>query len=207
LVRLPSSHCSIPSVLLLPQLGAQSLSVFALAPFAGQHRSPLRGAVMVMCVHCTLQLAALPVLISVLQDSPSSQLVGQTALPVVSQVSPGSITPLPQLFEQSLSVLRVQPIGQQPSPPLHAVIGLTSQPAVHSGALPPVLTVRQALLLGHTGQRSGGSQVSPDSITLLPHLGMQSGSVVASAPEGQQPSCMPPIVMGIGAQTTAQPTP
>ena len=59
----------------------------------------------------TLQLAALPVIVSCVQSLPSSQLAGQ--LP--SQVSPGSTTPLPQLAEQSLSLPELQPFGQQPS--------------------------------------------------------------------------------------------
>jgi hypothetical protein len=62
----------------------------------------------------TLQLAVLPVMRSVVQALPSSQLAGQ--LSGGSQVSPGSVTSLPHAAEQSSSVLVVQPAAQQPSP-------------------------------------------------------------------------------------------
>ena len=71
-------------------------------------------------MQATLQLAALPVRVSVVQALPSLQLVGQ--LLGGSQVSPGSTTPLSQVAEQSSSSLALQPLGQQPSPLLHAVI-------------------------------------------------------------------------------------
>jgi len=70
---------------------------------------------MVVRLQSKLQVAALPVGVSIVQGSPSSQLVGQ--LEGGSQVSPGSTTPSPQLAEQSLSLACVQPGGQQPSPP------------------------------------------------------------------------------------------
>ncbi len=51
-------------------------------------------------------------------DNDGGQLVGQAPLPVaaLSQVSPGSTTPSPQLAWQSVSVAGVAPGGQQPSP-------------------------------------------------------------------------------------------
>ena len=76
-----------------------------------------------------MQLAALPVMTSLVQASPSLQLVGQ--LPCGSQVSPLSKTPLPQVCEQSLSVAASQPAGQQPSAAMHAVM-LSLQPLLPS---------------------------------------------------------------------------
>lgn len=66
----------------------------------------------------------------------SSQAVGHApAMPVAiaeSQVSPGSMTPLPHDAEQSVSVRLFAPAGQQPSPLLANVIGsLTQPPAAH----------------------------------------------------------------------------
>ncbi len=58
-------------------------------------------------------------------DSDGGQLVGQAPLPVaaLSQVSPGSTTPSPQVAWQSLSVAGVAPGGQHPSPEIGASIG------------------------------------------------------------------------------------
>jgi hypothetical protein len=76
---------------------------------------------------------ALPVNVSVVQALPSLQSAATGHLPgplviAVSQVSgllgsPGSHTPLPQLAAQSLSVLLLAPVGQQPSPETVLVIG------------------------------------------------------------------------------------
>lgn len=62
-----------------------------------------------------MQFAGLPVLVSMVHALPSLQSAGQ--LP--SQVSPLSTVPLPHVAEQSLSLLLVQPAGQQPSPVTH----------------------------------------------------------------------------------------
>ena len=69
-----------------------------------------------------LQAAALPVEASAVQASESSQVEGQDS--GGSQVSLGfSTAPLPQLTEQSLSIVALQPAGQQPSRPLlHSVM-------------------------------------------------------------------------------------
>lgn len=67
-----------------------------------------------------MQLAALPVSVSIVQLFPSEQLVGQLA--GGSQVSPASRIELPQLVEQLLSVVELQPVGQQPSPLVQLVI-------------------------------------------------------------------------------------
>jgi len=67
---------------------------------AGQHPSPDVQAVTGTLAHCALQLAALPVRVSVVQALLSPHEVGQ--LP--SHVSPASITPLLQVGEQSESL-------------------------------------------------------------------------------------------------------
>jgi hypothetical protein len=137
------------------------------------------------------------------QGSLSSQLVGQ--VDGGSQVSPFSTAPLPQVGEQSRSVLALHPVGQQPSPPIQAVMAVWVQ-ATLQVALPPVIwSVVQALLsLQEVGQEDFGSQVSPFSTTPLPHFGVQSESLLALHPVGQQPS--PPIqaVMAVWLQATLQ---
>jgi hypothetical protein len=69
-----------------------------------------------------MQLAALPVSVSMVQAVPSLHIaaVGQEA--IGSHVSLASITPLSQVVVQSLSVLALQPGGQQPSPLVHCVM-------------------------------------------------------------------------------------
>jgi len=114
--QLPS-QVSPASTTPLPQLGEQSLSFVESQP-AGQQPSPFWQVEMFWWAQATLQLAALPVIVSMVQAFWSSQVVGQ--LP--SQVSPGSTTPLPQLAEQSLSLPLLQFGGQQPSPSAHWVI-------------------------------------------------------------------------------------
>ena len=66
-----------------------------------------------------------PVSVSVVQALPSSQLVGQAPVPdkiPLSQVSPDSTTPLPQTGVQSVSLVALQPEGQQPSPEVQVVM-------------------------------------------------------------------------------------
>jgi hypothetical protein len=53
---------------------------------------------------------------------PSSQLVGHDA--GGSQVSLASTAPLPHVAEQSMSVVKLQPAGQQPSPEEQKAIAL-----------------------------------------------------------------------------------
>jgi phosphotransferase system HPr-like phosphotransfer protein len=67
-----------------------------------------------------LQLARLPALASVVQTLSSSQEVGQED--GGSQVSPDSITPLPQVGVQSESLLALHAAGQQPSAATQAVM-------------------------------------------------------------------------------------
>ena len=69
----------------------------------GQQPSPPTQAVIAEWLHTALQVAGLPVIVSIVQELPSLQFCGQLA--GGSQVSPASTTPLPQLTEQSLSLL------------------------------------------------------------------------------------------------------
>jgi len=106
---------------------------------AGQQPSPLTQVVMAACAHTAEQLDAAPVNVSAVQALPSLQSAGQ--LP--SQTSPGSTWPLPHDAEQSLSLLWLQPAGQQPSPPTQALTAAWVQAVVQ--ALPTVASVVQAM--------------------------------------------------------------
>jgi hypothetical protein len=86
----------------------QSLSLSEVHP-AGHQPSPGIQVVMGVWVQTTLQ--GVPPRASVVQGSPSSQEVGQGGCGS-PQVSPGSMTPLPQTGEQSESVLALHPTGQ-----------------------------------------------------------------------------------------------
>jgi hypothetical protein len=55
-----------------------------------------------------------------------------------SQVSPTSTTALPQLGEQSLSLLALHPGAQQPSPEVHWLMGEKLQAAEQLTALPVI---------------------------------------------------------------------
>ena len=83
-----------------------------------------------------MQLARLPVIWSMVQELLSLQVVGQEV--AGSQVSPFSTTPLPQLGEQSESVLAVQPAGQQPSPATQAVMAVWLQATLQLALLPVI---------------------------------------------------------------------
>jgi hypothetical protein len=182
------SQVSPGSTTLLPQVELQSRSLLALQPGA-QQPSPLRHWVMAWYPHAAVQLAALPVRVSMVHELPSLQLRGQE--PGGSQVSPGSTTLLPQLALQSLSVRALQPGAQQPSPLTHWVMDWWPQVAVQFMALPTKVSMVQAVPSLHAvgvGQDAAGSQVSPGSTTLLPQLALQSLSLTALQPEGQQPS-------------------
>jgi hypothetical protein len=123
---------------------------------------------------------------SIVHALPSLQSAGQ--LP--SHVSPGSTTRLPQLAEQSLSLLLLQPAGQQPSPVVHWVSAWCAHAALHVDALPVI----ESCVHGFLSSQSAGqlpSQVSPVSTTPLPQDAEQSLSVPELHPAGQQPS--PPL--------------
>jgi len=154
-------------------------------------------------VHAALQFSALPVMISDVQGLSSSQIVGQDE--GGSQVSPGSMTPLPHELEQSLSVEGSQPAGQQPSPPVQRVMGRKEQRAEQFAALPVRTSFVQGLESSQiVGQDEGGSHVSPGSMTPLPHEVEQSMSVEGSHPSGQQPSPALHSVMGWSVHTALQ---
>ena len=119
----------------LPHEGEQSESVLALHP-AGQQPSPEAQVVMAVWLQATLQLALLPVMRSMVQALPSSQEVGQEDFG--SQVSPFSTTPLPQVGEQSESLLAVQPAGQQPSPETQVVTAVWLQATLQLALLPVI---------------------------------------------------------------------
>ena len=127
-----------------------------------------------------------------------------------SQVSPDSTTPLPQVGGQSesaLVVLVLHPVGQQPSPALQAVMAVWVQAAVQLALLPVSPSTVQALPSlqeARVGQEEGRSQVSPDSTTPLPHLGVQSESLFALHPAGQQPSPETQVLMAVWLQATLQ---
>src|ERR1700712_87293 len=174
--------------------------MFAFAP-AGQQPSPLSAQTIATDVHVALQLAAAPVRKSCVQALPSSQAVGQgCVLSRGSHSSPAaaSTTPSPQLGEQSSSVFEEQSDGQQPSPATHCSMVCIAHTALQLAASPTMVARRQALdpaQLSRVGQVSTGSQVSSFSTIPLPQTALQSGSVLASPPCGQQPSSDAKLVM------------
>jgi hypothetical protein len=110
-----------------PQTTGQSLSTRWFAP-GGQQPSDFDGAVIWACTQTAAQVPA-EISLSIEQASPLAQsaaVIGQApgdpAGMAVSQVSPGSTTPSPQVAEQSGSVALVAFAGQQRSPATVAVI-------------------------------------------------------------------------------------
>jgi hypothetical protein len=109
-----------------------------------------------------------------------------------SQVSLPLTTPSPHIVGQSLSVLALAPLGQQPSPGLgdvsswvsHLDVQVAGSP-VKTAAMQPEL--RQPLAVAHSVELFG-SQVSLPVTAPSPHFVMQSVSLPALAPGGQQPS-------------------
>jgi hypothetical protein len=103
-----------------PQRAAQSASFPMLqVPPAGQQPSPVAHWLMVTRLQAAVHVAALPVSESTVQAFASLHEASVGQEPGGSHVSPASGTPFPQLTEQSLSVLLLQPAGQQPSPLAH----------------------------------------------------------------------------------------
>jgi hypothetical protein len=180
---LSGSQVSPGSRMLLPHTPVQSASLVALQPEA-QQPSPARQAVIVVNVQRASQLDAEPNSVSVVQLTPSLQVVGQDA---PSQPSPDSTTPLPHTGEQSLSLVALAPEGQQRSPfdatvmgrLLHVTLQLSAEP--FSTSL--VHTTPSSQVVGQSP-----SQASPASRTPLPHSTAQSESLFALQPPGQQPS-------------------
>jgi hypothetical protein len=150
-----------------------------------------------------LQFAALPVNESMVQPLSSSQVVGQ--LSAGSQVSPGSTAPLPQVCEQSLSVLKSHPAGQHPSSCSQETMGTLVHTALQFDGLPVIESRVHSMPSSQSvGQVSGGSHVSPSSMMLFPQLKEQSLSFVESQPAGQHPSASAQEMMGSLLQATLQ---
>jgi hypothetical protein len=170
-------------------------------PPPGQQPSPAVQAVIGVFVQATLQLAFDPVRASVVQALPSLHVIPeQTGVAgATSQVSPLSTAPLPHTAAQSLSLFRLQvpdpPPGQQPSPAMHAVIGVFVQATLQLAFDPVRTSAVQALPSLHvipeqTIAAGATSQVSPLSMRPLPQPG-QSTSIVGPHPVGQNPSAGP----------------
>jgi hypothetical protein len=156
------------------------------AQTAGQKPSDvaLHGRVLDEQTNVQREGTPLRVLIVLASPTQSSYWVWQTD--GGSQLSPASTTPLPQVGEQSLSLLALQPGGQQESPFAQAVF----VPAFTHAAVQAVpCNVRSWQPTG--GQLVGQlapSHVSPQagSVTPLPHSQLQSLSLVVLQAGGQQ---------------------
>jgi hypothetical protein len=110
------------------------------------------------------------------------------------------MTPLPHIGLQSLSVIAFAPLGQQPSPLLGAVTVLGMHVALQFAALPiNTFELQPEVAPQALGQLP--SHVSPLSTTPLPHTGLQSLSLFALPPGGQQPSPFVGAVIGECVQT------
>ncbi len=186
------SHVSGDSTTPLPHDAEQSESVVALQADA-QQPSPELHDVIGALLHDTEQPE--PTSLSMVHATPSSQASGHAPGPLaipVSQVSGGSTTPLPQLGEQSESVLESQPEGQQPSPDAQATIAALLQETEHPE--PTSRSLVQAMESSHELGHAPGpelmavSHVSGGSTAPLPQLSEQSLSEVELHPAGQQPS-------------------
>jgi hypothetical protein len=175
--QLPS-QTSPDSTTSFPHRGLQSLSLLALQ-LPGQQPSPPMHWV---CWRSSTQRALqLPGFSSLRSMQPwGAQLEGQG-----SHSSAPSLTPLPHLALQSLSLPELHPSGQQPSPFRQAVSLRSST----QRALQVPASSRRRSWQPMAGQETGqGSQVSLCSLMPLPHRAAQSGSLLALQLEGQQPS-------------------
>jgi hypothetical protein len=113
--QLPS-HISPGSTTPFPQRTTQSTSFVALQP-VGQHESfGVQAVVVAPFTQRASHVAALPCSVRCWQPT-----AGHDAAQLPSHISPGSSTPFPQRARQSVSFTALQPVGQQPSPFLHAV--------------------------------------------------------------------------------------
>ena len=83
---------------------------------------------------------------------------------------------VPQLGEQSASVVASQPPAQQPSLVREqVVIVVREQATLHVDGEPVVVSTVHAFASSHeVGHVPEGSHVSPGSITVLPHVAVQS---------------------------------
>ena len=110
--------------------------------------------------------------------------------------------------QQSESLPGEQPVGQQESrfPPEQAVIGRWRQATLQAFASPDSCSaVHGSPSSGHAvGQVLGGSQVSPAPMWPSRQVGLQSRSLTAEHPGGQQPSSGMHPVMGLWLQVREQ---
>jgi hypothetical protein len=178
------SQSSPFSLTLFPHLGWQSLSLLALQAL-GQQSSPLAQTV---CMREFSQAALqVPGFLSSRSWQPmAGQVVGQVESG--SQVSPASLTLLPHMTPQSLSLALLQPGGQQSSPGMHVVCKRSfTHWALH---VPSLINLRSwhSIARQAVGQEANGSQVSPLSLMPLSQTAVQSASLPAWQPGGQQPS-------------------
>src|SRR6478752_2348706 len=94
--------------------------------------------------------------------------------------------------QQSVSLPRVQPVGQHRSAfvPEQVVIGTCRQAVLHVSEAPVSCSVVHGSPSSRqlVGQLLGGSHVSPAPTRLSPHFGAQSLSVSAEQAAGQHPS-------------------
>lgn len=178
------SHVSPASTAPLPQVGEQSASLVALQPGA-QQPSPSVHWVMPWNEHAALQLAAEPTSVSIVHATLSLHVVGHDP---PSQVSPGSTMSLPQLGEQSLSLIALHPAAQQPSLLWHSVIVWNEHAALQFAADPTSVSIVHAAPSLHVVGQFSPSHVSPDSTKPLPQVGEQSVSLSELQPGAQQPS-------------------
>src|SRR4051812_17765615 len=202
------SQASLPSRTPFPQRGMQSLSWFASAP-VGQQPSSFCKLVIGVCVQTALQLSALPLTASRVQELSSEQSAGGgdfSSYPPVSQGSPRSdcTMPSPHRPEQSESLPGSQSAGQQPSPPTQpSMISSHSawQPIPSSLNRWQVTGVWQ--VCGHAPGSPFGmpvSHFSPESTRPSPHRGwgMPPSSSVAEEPAlPKPPPSEPPVSVGI----------
>jgi hypothetical protein len=131
----------------------------------------------------------LPIIASAVHAFPSLHEVGQFP----SQVSPASVTPLPQRGEHALSLFASQPEAQQVSPLLQAVIPACVQRTLHCDTDPVSTSVVHASPSLHdVGQLP--SHVSGGSVLPLPHEAEQSPSLPELHDPRQQPSPLRHVV-------------
>jgi hypothetical protein len=101
---------------------------------------------------------------------------------------------------QSLSFPLVQPIGQQPSPPVHVVIAGCVHITLHMFGEPVSTSCVQALLSDAHVVGQFPSQASPVSTTPFPHMPVQLLSLLALQPIGQHESPPVHVVIGVKVQ-------
>ena len=199
--QLAPSHFSphALSVTLFPQLQVQSLSLVELQVDGQQPSLFVQAVITVLFTHWALQVDALPC--SVRRWQPT---FGQDVGQLPSHSSPISTTPFPQAGVQLLSLLALQLVGQQPSPDTQVVwVPSSTQAAVHADAMPTSFLRMQPDQGQVVGQLVGGSQLSPDSTTPLPQLGVQSLSLLALQPDGQQLSPPTQVVFSVSSTQRA----